>query len=320
MNSISKIAFALLAGILSYGIYFGYIFHRPLTIDLGEEMLEKKIEFLRSIKDKNKIIILAGSNGRFSHSCEVVERLTNIACVNVSISADVGIKYLFYKMRDHLIEGDLVYMPLEYRNHQRINEDNVSGEALMAFYHDKSTLFKLYTPNGLIRTYFLFDIRFLLSSVGEMLMKFNGVQRRFSLNSINNYGDEIGHESYSGRSYKNYIKQIGPIEIDVESYRNEKYWKDINEVVMGLIEKKIKVIGGLPTTFTDTNIQPEVIQYLQSFYLTRGACFFSLKNNSLYPRESFFDTYYHLNLEGQQLHSENLSPILKKYFNEEGCR
>jgi len=78
-----------------------------------KEYFEIKMQYLVQA-DEQKLVLLAGSNGRFSHSCEIIEKQLSIPCVNMSISADLSLDYQFEKIKPYLNPGDTVYLPLEY--------------------------------------------------------------------------------------------------------------------------------------------------------------------------------------------------------------
>ena len=87
---------------------FVFVIHKPITIGIKQEYFAKKTHYLQGI-EANKMVILAGSNGRFSHRCETLAQETGIPCANMSIAAGISLEYQFNKLKPHLQSGALVY-------------------------------------------------------------------------------------------------------------------------------------------------------------------------------------------------------------------
>ena len=64
-------------------------------------------------------LIVAGSNGPYSHRCETMEPLLGIACVNAGVAVGIGLDYLFARWEPLLRSGDIVYLPLEEAQYTR---------------------------------------------------------------------------------------------------------------------------------------------------------------------------------------------------------
>ena len=46
-----------------------------------------------------KLVILAGSNGPYSHSCVVMGAMLNMPCENAGIAVGIGLDYLFARWK-----------------------------------------------------------------------------------------------------------------------------------------------------------------------------------------------------------------------------
>jgi len=318
MKNIGLYLLSICVGIAIYAGLFVFVLHQPLTTDTIGSYVSRKAALLQRNHQK-KIIILAGSNGRFSHSCAEIFRQTNISCVNLSISADIGLKYQINHYIDYFAPGDLIYLPLEYRNSKTFNATFVGGEAPYLVYNSPLEVFSLYSSEGQLKTFFGFDFPYLLSSVGEMILNKIGVKRRFSLGTMNEYGDETTHDEKKAAAYGTAITAWPRTRIDPVTYSDEKYWSDLSSIISRLRKKKLIVVGGLPTTFDDTVVASSVVSFLSSFYENQGACFLKLPNSSLYPRSYFYDTNYHLTEKFQHLHSGLLASKLAQIFRKGDC-
>jgi len=114
---------------LIYFIGFAYIVHKPLSVGILQGYYEKKISYLRAI-DCRKIILLAGSNGRFSHRCETIEEEIAVPCVNMSVIAGISLDYQFEKIKPFISSGDIVYLPFEFGVLSNTNKNLFYGAQL----------------------------------------------------------------------------------------------------------------------------------------------------------------------------------------------
>ncbi len=98
---------ACLASLLLYGLAFGFVVDRPLSLGFLRHQLDAKLARAASI-DGPKLVILAGSNGPYSHRCELIEPVLAMPCVNGGIAVGIGLDYLFARWQPLLHPGDLV--------------------------------------------------------------------------------------------------------------------------------------------------------------------------------------------------------------------
>jgi hypothetical protein len=318
MRNIYAIFGAFLLGIAAYLFLFTAAVYKPLTIDSIASYVARKRTVLATVSGP-RIIIMAGSNGRFSHSCVEITARTGIRCVNLSNAAGIGYKYQFGEYLDLIHPGDLIYLPLEYRRADFYDPDFVGDESKVLMYRAPARLFQLYSWRGVLEAAFAYDPRYLISGIGEMLLHHAGIGRRFSLGTMNAVGDETGHNAVAAAPYRTYVSTMSRIVVDKRAYTDLRYWTDMTEAISALRQRGAIVVGGLPTTFDDTLIGPATIPFLQRFYASQGACFVILPNRSLYPRASFFDTEYHLQERWQHYHSELLAPELARIFRTGRC-
>jgi hypothetical protein len=319
MKNLSLLACAILGGLILYVAVFVNVLHRPMTVDVIGDYIEQKTRILAGLEER-KILIFAGSNGRYSHSCDEMLQVGNVACVNLSIAADLGIPFQFRHYIDHIRSGDLVYLPLEYRKPEFRNSIRVGVEAKYLAFKDPSQILSIYPPGGVGAAFFGFSFRDFIGSLGEMALSRVGVKRRVGVDTLNATGDEISHTAEKGSQYRALISSWEVSTIDATAYSDEKQWSDVRVLIAQLREKGAIVVGGLPTTFDDTVLPPGVVVFMTRLFESGDACFLTLSNRSMYPRTSFFDSNYHLNEEAQRLHSRNLLPELLDIFRRGGCQ
>jgi hypothetical protein len=304
--------YASIASCLIYMLIFTFVVHKPLTIGINGQYYQKKMSYLKSI-DSKKLILLAGSNGRFSHRCETIENEIGISCVNMSISADISLDYQFEKIKPYLNAGDIVYLPLEYGKLNSSKKKSMSGSQVPYVVAYDHSYFRKMDVEQVMNAMFYFDVKYLISSIGEMILDSMGIKRRFSVETMTLQGDEATHtleKAKSYRDYRNNLKWAPPVAevINLTSYgattvKNFLHWATAN---------KVTVIGGLPTTFNDQPISDALIAKIQHFYTSNGHSFIVPQNKCQYPRENFYDTSYHLAEEFQIKHSKMLAKKLSE--------
>ncbi len=311
MKIIYKILGLLLISAIIYAFNFAFIFKKPLTLGCYHEAYKKTQTYLSKCIGR-KIVIVAGSNGLFSHSAKVLEDETGINAVNYSVSAGMGIDLILEKAKEILRQGDIVVMPLEYTFYGQGRKQIILG--LMGnnyiMQYDRSYLFKFGIEKALA-SIFSFDLRYIISSLIEMGLTSGGIQRRFNNDTLNENGDMIGHTKVNSAPYQDYIQQIAEKKPPEELLSKTPYsCLIIQRFLYWCKTNQVQVYGSLPTTFDDEPIDTRLIGKIRNIYLQAGQHFIELPNHSQYPKSCFYDTEYHLNFETQQLHSKVIAKFL----------
>ncbi len=112
MGPLRRILLACVASVMLYVIAFGCLLDRPLTLGALRARIETNLARGAAIRGP-KLVILAGSNGPYSHRCETIEPIIGRPCVNAGVAVGVGLDYLFARWETLLHPGDMVYLPLE---------------------------------------------------------------------------------------------------------------------------------------------------------------------------------------------------------------
>jgi hypothetical protein len=305
----------LLACTLSLVIYaaFAQVIRKPLTIDTVHEMIEAKraaAEFAAG----ERFFILAGSNGRLSHRAEAMEPILGRPAVNLSIAAGIGPDYLFAKYSGLFRRGDVLYLPFEFDQYVLDKGAAYSGpERTLLLQRDRKLLWS-FGWERTVRSFFAFDLPFLIQGSGEMFLKSRGISRRFGLDTLTKNGDEKGHTRAKGEAYRSFINSLEWKPPTGEKLAAESFGKAVlREFVLNLKSRGVIVIGGLPTTFSDTPPSEATVNVLRDFYeKDLGVHFVLLENRSTYERDCFFDTGYHLNEECQIEHSKALAAKIRE--------
>lgn len=206
--------------LLLYGIFFGLVLDRPLSLGFLQAQVEAKLARARLIEGR-KLVILAGSNGPYSHRCEVIEPIIGLPCVNGGVAVGVGLDYLFARWEPLLHPGDLVYLPMEEAQYTRsLAATRLGPDAAIMLRHDRKTLVTL-PPDRWLGAVFSGDLRAAAMSLVEMTLVASGFRdpRADVTGSMNAWGDHVGHTRALGATNAALIARLAPEHPSVSSIR-----------------------------------------------------------------------------------------------------
>ncbi len=288
------------------------VVQRPLVVGEIQKNLDYKMAYAQTLGSP-KIVILAGSNGRYSHRCEQLTEATGMPCVNASVGVGIGLDFQLDQWRPLLKRGDVVYMPLEYSQYRFNNAEMHGGlqNALMV-QSQPGYLWSL-DARRIAAAYGSFDLQFLIHGLGEMALDQRGFRRRSSIESLTPQGDESGHTAQLGRAYEDFLRAtaatIG------SGYSTVPERSDTVQVLERFLGQArldgVTVIGGLPTVPDSIAVEPRDIERLHRLYEGQGQRLIVLPDQSRYPLSCFFDTLYHLNEGCQKTHSAAVGAALR---------
>ena len=300
-----------LAGLvlLSVAVFLavGSVVRRPLVVGEIHKNLAYKLAYARTLSSP-KLVIFAGSNGRYSHRCAVFSAVFERPCVNASVGVGIGIDFQLDQWWPLLHAGDVVYMPLEYGQYRYANSEIHGGlqNALMV-QNQREYLWSL-SPQRIAAAYGSFDLSSLINGLVEMALERRGFQRRSSTASLTPQGDESGHTEKLGAVYANYLRALVPDTSHVPEH------SEAISVIEDFLDRArragVLVVGGLPTLPESAPVEGADIERLRRLYERHGQRFVVLPNRSQYPLTCFFDSTYHLNEGCQQAHSEQVARVM----------
>lgn len=307
---IRKFLFGIVFSLVLYLTIFCFFLKKPILYGRLHSMITKKYDRLEKISDK-KFVILAGSNGRYSHSAQLIGNYLNMHAVNLSIAASISIDWQLELMKKYLNNDDIVYLPLEPGYYNSTEKDSAkSVDGIYCLLYNKDEWLRM----SLLKKYYTFyhaDLFLIFEDILERAMIFANIKPR--ANEQNKYGDEIGHIPERGKPYIEYLNSLRDVNpylhgININSYSMKK----LSEFLEWASVNKIRVYGGLPTGINTAKIPQDYIKHLESFYERYGHKFIVLDNNSQYGVDLFYDTFFHLNTEGQKLHSKKVAQKIKE--------
>ena len=310
---IGKLLLGILFSLILYVAIFCFFVKKPILYGELNSMITKKYDRLEKISD-NKLVILAGSNGRYSHSAKTMGDCLHMPAVNLSITASISIDWQLELIKRHLNSGDIIFLPLEPHNYNSTEQDSAkSTEGIYCLLYNKREWLKM----SLIKKYYTFyhtDLFLIFEDILERAMLLADVKPRSK--GQNEFGDEIGHTPERGKPYFAYINSLRDINPYQQGINTESYsMKKLSDFLQWASLNKIRVFGCLPTIINTVKVPQNYVEQLKSFYEKYGHKFIVLDNNAQYDISLFYDTPFHLNTEGQKLHSEKVAQKIKEELN-----
>jgi hypothetical protein len=295
---------ACVASLVIYGGAFACLLDRPLTLGALQARIEANLAFGRTIRQP-KLVILAGSNGPFSHRCETIAPILGRPCVNAGVAVGVGLDYLFARWEPWLRPGDIVYMPMEEAQYVRPRITTELGpDAAIMLRHDRATLLQLPLRRQ-VSALFAGDLRSAIMSLLETALADNDFNDpRTAINGrYNEFGDHVGHTEALAVANQSALAAVEPFHPTGRQIR-DGYGAALIGTFLGWAEAHdVRVIGGLPTGFADSPLGEDEIPAIRAVYRDHGAAFLETPEGGRYPRTAFFDSADHLNETAQISHS-----------------
>jgi hypothetical protein len=317
MLTLRQLLIAAAASLLAYLVVFLFLVRKPITVGVVGDYLQLKINYLARHANDRKIVILAGSNGRFSHRCEVIENIEHIPCANMSLAAGYSLTWQLSKYKQYFRPGDVLYLPIEYRSKSSTFQ-LTGGEAPYVVEYSKSDLLLMNFQQA-VHDLFCFDLRYMLSALGEMALKRFGVDANSNLDTMTPQGDELGHDDRKAAPYVEYLRRTPVPIFTAADFSSDSDWSDIAQILDWARDAGVIAVGGLPTTVDEVQLPSNAIPFLHHFYAEHGACLLVLTTQSRYPRSDFYNTFTHLRESAQIAHSELLAPYLASALKSGKC-
>jgi hypothetical protein len=299
-----RILFACAASLILYIGAFTWVLDRPLTLGSLRAQIEANIRLGQSIQGP-KLVILAGSNGPFSHRCETIEPIVGRPCINAGVAVGVGLDYLFARWEKLLRPGDIVYLPLEEAQYVRPRATvDLGPDAAIMLRHDRASLWAL-SVRRQVSALFAGNLRAAIMSLIETALAGDDFHdpRAAANGGRNAWGDHVGHTAALATLNQATLAMIVPVHPDAAAIRAGYGSVLVAKFLRWADRNGVRAIGGLPTGFTDSPIDADSVAAIRAIYRGQGAGFLELPNRSRYPRAAFFDTQDHLNEAAQIDHS-----------------
>jgi GNAT superfamily N-acetyltransferase len=306
-----RLLLSVSASLALYAGLFGLVLDRPLSDGFLQAQIDAKLARGAAVHSP-KLVILAGSNGPYSHRCEVIEPILGMPCVNGGVAVGIGLDYLFARWEPLLNPGDTVYLPMEEAQYVRTHAATMLGpDAAVMLRHDWATLADL-PPERWLGALFSHDLRGAIMSLVETVLVAKGFRdpRTEVTGTTNAWGDHVGHTVLLGAASSGVVATAMPVHVTADAIRRGDGSALIIAFITWARAHDVTVIGGLSTGFADTPLPLETLTAIRELYRGNDAHFLEMRNLSRYPRSAFFDTPEHLNEPAQREHSALLAAAL----------
>ena len=307
-----RLLLACVASLLLYALAFGVLLGRPLSYGFIEQQVNAKLARGAAIEGP-KLVLLAGSNGPYSHRCQTIQAMLALPCVNAGVAVGIGLDYLFARWDRLLHPGDVVYLPMEFEQITVTRAaSRVGPDAAIMWRDDRATLAGL-APDRWLAAAFSTDLPGALMAVIETAMVRLHVGpsvREAAIGWTNAWGDHVGHTLTLAAPSRAVLAAARPLRPSAAAITGGFGTTLIAAFTRRMEARGVRVIGGLPTGFADVALPPGTVAAIRAVYQANGGTFLTLPNDSLYPRVDFFDTPEHLNEPCQIAHSEAVATML----------
>lgn len=310
-----RILAACAASLFLYIVAFAWVLDRPLTLGALQAHIDASLVLGKTLQQP-KLVILAGSNGPYSHRCETIGPIVARPCINAGVAVGIGLDYLFTRWKPLLHPGDIVYLPLEETQYSRPRAMGELGpDAAIMLRHDRATLWALPLHRQLAAL-FASGARAVVMSLIETALADDGFHdpRAAATGSYNTWGDHVGHTVALASLNLSALAGIKPFHPSTEQVAAGYGATLVEGFIAWAGAHAVQVIGGLATGFIDSPICDPSLAAIRAIYRDHGAGFLELANHSRYPRAAFFDTQDHLNETAQIAHSILVGKALARFM------
>lgn len=251
-----------------------------------------------------KMILVGGSNLAFGINSEKMQVALGMPVVNMGLDAGLGLKFMLDQVKPFLIQGDVIVIAPEY-DHFTGNLFSGSGALikLIEINHDWSKLADIsmitLANNLMSRNQTIFGFSRSTPRISDISKSWD-----YSRAGFNSFGDEIAHLSFPNEKFK----EDGPVgtNINLKAIRYLKNFIDTN------VASGISVLVFYPCI--SKSYYSHNLQSIETVTKALGKNIFmplTTPENFVYDDDLFFNTSYHLNAQGRQLHTANMLQALK---------
>jgi hypothetical protein len=293
---------------LCFGILNLLFYARPQSTLWIENCFKKKDNYAKSILD-NKIVFTSGSNTLYGMETHLIEKQLNVPVVNMAIHAGLGTDYILYRAKQVLKSGDIIVIPFEYENFIWDGKnDETRTDYILS--HDKNYFFKeLNLLEQLTMIYSIPPIK-LINSLKEQfrISEEAKIGEGYSSLTLNKNGDE---------TFKTGMQKIV---LNSKPFKLPRFNSTLGLLKIKDFDKwcknnNIKLFITFPNTINHEEYYKETytnyFDFLIKYFFDNEIEIIGKPTDSLYPVEYFYDTKYHLNIEGSKIRTNEFLNKLK---------
>jgi hypothetical protein len=269
-----------------------------------------KHRLLDSVKPP-KIILVGGSNAAFSVDSEKIAEYFKMPVVNMGLNVGLGLRFMLDEVKPALRNGDILIIIPEYSHFSDLPLDGSPKELGSVIKFCPECISGISTPTQACNVV----LGFFETSEGDILHALNKTEKLplvYTRQGFNASGDMVAHldqpapSSFAGTISKVVVSSPNPA---IELMNTFHQSLDSLDVRIFLIypaipiniykaqEENFKTLDKL----VEAEMEFPVIGTPQDF---------------IYARKYFYDTTYHMNREGRELHTDHIIDMLGPVFEE----
>lgn len=304
---ISLFLIFIIKGIVTYKFY-----KVPKSTSLWiYKCYQKKSKYANSIK-KNKLVFTAGSNVLYGINTSYIEKKMGIPTVNQAVNVNLKTDYILYQAKKILKRGDVIVIPMEYEN---ITWDGETTKVRRDYFltYDRGFFWKhvpLFEKYNMIYSIPIEDVYSAFKD-RKKVFKEPKIGEGYNSTTLNKNGDETYKKGTKKELYTKKIKFF-----NAEKFKETKSLKLIKNFSIWCNQHDIKLIMAFPNIIDRKELHSKKhIQYfknLMQYYKDNNIDFIGKPTDSIYPTNYFYDTLYHLNIEGSKVRTMQIIKLLKK--------
>lgn len=260
-----------------------------------------KIELLKKTKSP-RIVFVGGSNLAFGLDSTRISLAFSLPVVNMGLHAGLGLKFMLDEVKPYLKFGDIVVIIPEY--------EQFTGDL---FYGDKTLIeVAALTHNKLpILSMPIMQLANNVLKLNEYIFNYSpgrssnlNTDPIYARNSFNSFGDVTAHLFLPNEKYSRDYKAISTI-------INKTAVQYLHNFIATNMARGITALIFYPCLERTYYYRNEVIiMEIEKALNANGIKALSTPQDFLYNDELFFNSNYHLNMQGRQLFTDKLSVML----------
>ena len=256
-----------------------------------------------------KIVFLGGSNVAFGLDSKTVSDSLHLPVVNSGLQAGLGLKFILDSCMPLLVEGDVLVVMPEYAHFADANGEltTIGSIPFFATPAEYATLNASQWKNVMAGF-----CRMALSSVENAVRSSfrgneSGVSYKFSLGGFNEWGDEQSH--WTLKPAHDFRKSV----VAEKKPLNPAFVSEFVAKVRNLEQRGVKVILLPPAIYEGKfELDSRFIGEVKAALAASGLPFQDDPGAYVYPADKMYDTVYHLNKSGVDIHTQRVIKALRR--------
>jgi len=280
-------------------IMIGLIIFIPLPENSYDLAIIDKHRVLAGTKSP-KIVLAGGSNLAFGIDSEAIQNEFHIPVVNMGVHAGFGLGRILHDISRFLQQGDILLIIPEYDHFVNIwNGDGAAYELIILNVRQNHLLLSLYygLPSGFSNYLYTHIVKIVKKTIDSSLFS-------YSRDGFNEYGDYIKHLGMTNQVFGT-SASVGTI--------NMTYINNFFKFIDDFTERGITVMLSYPC-YQEGSFRNsiELIQEVDKVFKSKeNLLVISTPVSYCFPTNYFFDTPYHLNIEGRSVRTKQLIEDLR---------